>query len=157
MFEDEVVKILGTIGIKANEEKLETPPQEEFGDLSYPCFELAKEQRRNPNEIANEIASKIKIPKNFVIEKVEAKGAYVNFFFNYSKLTEITIKTILKKKTLDKLNGKTYMVEFAHPNTHKGFHIGHLRNITIGESLSRILEFAGYKVCLLYTSPSPRD
>jgi arginyl-tRNA synthetase len=37
-------------------------------------------------------------------------------------------------------------VEFAHPNTHKAFHIGHVRNITLGESLSRVLHFAGYKV-----------
>lgn len=38
------------------------------------------------------------------------------------------------------------MVEFAHPNTHKAFHIGHLRNITTGESIVRLLESQGYKV-----------
>jgi len=38
------------------------------------------------------------------------------------------------------------MVEFAHPNTHKAFHIGHLRNITTGESLIRLLEATGHKV-----------
>lgn len=41
---------------------------------------------------------------------------------------------------------KTVMVEFAHPNTHKAFHIGHLRNITTGESIVRLLEAAGYRV-----------
>lgn len=43
-------------------------------------------------------------------------------------------------------NRKTYMVEFAHPNTHKAFHIGHLRNITTGESIVRLLESQGHKV-----------
>ncbi len=41
------------------------------------------------------------------------------------------------------LRGKKIMVEFAHPNTHKEFHIGHLRNISIGESIVRILEEVG--------------
>lgn len=42
--------------------------------------------------------------------------------------------------------GATVMVEFAHPNTHKAFHIGHLRNITTGETMVRLLEAAGYEV-----------
>ena len=41
---------------------------------------------------------------------------------------------------------KTYMVEFAHPNTHKAFHIGHLRNITTGECAVRLLESQGNRV-----------
>ncbi len=144
MFENDVLKLLKSVNIKAEEEDLEIPPQEEFGDLSFTCFELAKEQKRNPAEIANEIASKIKIPKGYVIEKVEVKGAYVNFFFDYKKLAEFILKSKLEPIKIGK--GKNYLIEFAHPNTHKGFHIGHLRNITIGESLSRILEFVGYKV-----------
>lgn len=43
-------------------------------------------------------------------------------------------------------NAKRIMVEFAHPNTHKAFHIGHLRNITTGESLIRLLEATGHEV-----------
>lgn len=43
-------------------------------------------------------------------------------------------------------NAKRIMVEFAHPNTHKAFHIGHLRNITTGESLVRLLEATGHEV-----------
>jgi len=43
-------------------------------------------------------------------------------------------------------NKKTIMVEFAHPNTHKAFHIGHLRNITTGECVIRLLESQGHKV-----------
>jgi arginyl-tRNA synthetase len=42
--------------------------------------------------------------------------------------------------------GKRIMVEFAHPNTHKAFHIGHLRNITTGESIVRLLSAVGHDV-----------
>ena len=38
------------------------------------------------------------------------------------------------------------MVEFSNPNTHKAFHVGHLRSAILGESLARIIEFAGYDV-----------
>lgn len=43
-------------------------------------------------------------------------------------------------------NMHTIMVEFAHPNTHKAFHIGHLRNITTGEAIVRLLESQGNKL-----------
>lgn len=43
-------------------------------------------------------------------------------------------------------NAKRIMVEFAHPNTHKAFHIGHLRNITTGESVVRLLEASAHTV-----------
>src|SRR3989338_1095487 len=148
MFEEQVVKLLATAGIRTNAEKLEVPPQDEFGDTSFPCFELAKQQRRNPMEIANGIASKIKIPKGSVVQKIEVKGAYVNFFLDYSKFSQHVLKQILnKKENYGKGEEKQkIMVEFAHPNTHKLFHIGHLRNITTGESIARILEFSGVTV-----------
>ena len=46
----------------------------------------------------------------------------------------------------DHLSSRKIMVEFAHPNTHKAFHIGHLRNITTGESIVRLLESQGVTV-----------
>ncbi len=148
MFEDEVVKILETTGVKADKDILETPPQEEFGDASFPCFHLAKEQRRNPVEIATEIASKIKLPKSSSIEKLEAKGPYVNFFYNYSKLSENVLKEISKKK---ELYGKgkekeKIMIEYSGPNTNKPLHVGHLRNDSLGMSISNLLEFSGNQV-----------
>ncbi len=42
--------------------------------------------------------------------------------------------------------GEMVMVEFSNPNTHKAFHVGHLRSAILGEFISRILEFAGYEV-----------
>ncbi|MEM5805692.1 MAG: arginine--tRNA ligase [Candidatus Aenigmatarchaeota archaeon] len=146
MLEDEVLKILRSVDIKAKEENLETPPQEELGDLSFPCFQLAKEQKRNPQVIANEIASKIKIPKNSVIEKVEAKGAYVNFFLDYSKFSKIVLKNMIRLNKLKFGRNKKILIEYSSPNPIHPIHVGSARNTFIGESLSRIFQFAGYTV-----------
>ncbi len=126
---------------------LEKPPRPEMGDLAFPCFELAKAKRANPKDMAKKVSLKLK-PAG-MIKWIEAIGPYINFHADWEKLGENIIKDILKKK--DKYGSsprkkKRVMVEFAHPNTHKAFHIGHVRNITLGESLSRILEFGGYGV-----------
>ena len=67
--------------VKLDKEKIAemvtSPSDPKLGDFAFPCFLLAKELKKNPNEIAKELASKIKI-KDF--EKVQAVGPYVNFF-----------------------------------------------------------------------------
>jgi len=134
---------------KTNEEilsSLEVPPSPELGDFAFPCFSLAKEFKKNPVIIAQEVASKLKLPEE--IEKIQTQGAYVNFFVNKNTLTSNIIKSILSEK--DKFGkGKDkekIMVEFSQANTHKAFHVGHIRGTSIGESISRILEFQGSSV-----------
>jgi arginyl-tRNA synthetase len=150
----EIIGLLKQSNLLKNEnieETLEIPPQPEFGDMaSKICFLLPKKLKKSPNDIANDVMKKIKIPEDSLISKVEAKACYINFFFNYPRIAKIILRTILKEKdsygNSDVGKKKCIMVEFAHPNTHKGFHIGHLRNISIGESVSRILGFTGHKV-----------
>ena len=152
MLRDEVLKILNKVvkGIDLDK-TLETPPDPRFGDMaSSVCFSLSKKLKKPPQAIAEEIVKKIKIPKGSSITKLEAKAGYINFFFDYSKIAKLSLKKILKEKNSYGSSStgkkKKIMVEFAHPNTHKSFHIGHLRNICIGESVCRILEFTGHKV-----------
>jgi len=150
MLENEVLDLLKQAEVIAKEDELEKSPQEEFGDLAFPCFNLAKVKKMNPNEIAKEISNKIEIPKDSFIKKIEVRGPYVNFYYNYSELSKLLLEKIFKEKnnygSSNVGERKKVMVEFCHANTHKGFHIGHFRNICIGESLSRILEFTGHKV-----------
>ena len=125
---------------------LEIPPSKDLGDFSFPCFTLAKDLKKSPIEIALDISKKI--TKNDFIERVEVKGPYLNFFINKDKLIELTLKKILKEK--DKFGSASrkkdkVMIEFSQPNTHKEFHIGHLRNVALGDSLVRIYRFNGYK------------
>ena len=118
---------------------LEIPPSQEFGDYSFPCFNLSKIMKKPPEKIATKL--KTKILANFPpqIEKIETKGPYLNFFINKNQLAENLIKKILKEKNnYGKTKHKTQniMVEFPSPNTNKPLHLGHLRNMSIGDRKS---------------------
>lgn len=146
----EVANALKFVGL-SNEEiekTIETPQDSSKGDFAFPCFILSKSWKKNPVEIAKEVVSKIK--SNGVFEKIEAVGPYVNFFVDKSKLAIETLKKIEKEKASygkNKAgNGKSFMIEFSQPNTHKAFHVGHIRGTTVGESIARLKEFSGYSV-----------
>jgi arginyl-tRNA synthetase len=143
MIEEEIEAALRKIGMK--EIKLEIPKIREFGDIAFPCFELSKKEGRSPNEIAEEIVKKIEIGKDGLISKVEARSGYVNFFFNYPKISELVLKEILKKGK-EKKRGERVMIEFSQPNPVHSMHIGHARGTFLGDSLARILEYLGYDV-----------
>lgn len=123
------------------------PPDFKLGDIATPLsFELAKKLKKNPIQIAKDIAETIVLPKG--IEKAETTGGYINFFFDRKYFSKETIKKIIID---DKNYGKgskkkeKVMVEYSQPNTHKSFHIGHLRNVCLGDALSNIMEFSGYE------------
>ncbi len=88
------------------------------------------------------------------IEKIEIAGpGFLNIHFSKAKLSTLALELLFSKdsanirqKSTKLKKGKTIMVEFAHPNTHKAFHIGHLRNIITGECIVRLLEAIGNKV-----------
>ncbi|MCK4714990.1 MAG: arginine--tRNA ligase, partial [Candidatus Aenigmarchaeota archaeon] len=147
-FRKDVVKILSRqVPRKLVEKGLEKPPENIGADLAYPCFVLARKKKKNPAEIAKEISSRLK-PAGLVGE-VNFYGPYINFFIGWKDAAPVLLRAVLKEKEKygrGKSLDEKYMIEFAHPNTHKAFHIGHVRNICLGESLSRILENAGYRV-----------
>ncbi|MFH1712054.1 MAG: arginine--tRNA ligase [Patescibacteria group bacterium] len=140
-------KALGK-GFTVTTDILETPPDEKLGDIAFPCFEFAKGESKNPVEVARELAAKIGPSK--MIEKVDAVGPYVNFTFDNQALTEQVIKEVdqdQEKYGYSKLGkGKKVIVDYAQPNTHKEFHVGHIRNGVLGQSVVNILEANGYKV-----------
>jgi arginyl-tRNA synthetase len=117
---------------------IEVPPQQEMGDYAFPCFILAKQLKKNPQEIAKDLEG-LKCKE---LEKIEAKGPYVNFFINKTLLA----KQVLSAKTKPKKKNYKVMVEYSQPNTHKEFHVGHLRTLFLGESIVRILQKNGYTV-----------
>ena len=126
------------------------PPKAELGDLALPCFALAKAMKVNPIEAAKAVTEKLKTKDLKLVDKIEAAGPYVNFYLNSQALADLVLREIKKQgKNYGKNNlgkSKKILVEFAQPNTHKAFHIGHLRGTLAGESLARILENADYKV-----------
>jgi arginyl-tRNA synthetase len=131
-------------------EFLETPSSPDFGDYAFPCFFLAKELKKEPFEIALELRKNIGNFPETDFEDIQTKGSYVNFFLNRKDLArKVSWDAITQKKNYGKLDlgkRKRLMIEFPSPNTNKPLHLGHLRNMAIGESLSRIMEFEGKKV-----------
>ena len=144
MLEKEVINLLASAGVRADEEILETPSLKEFGDLAFPCFGLAKVEKRNPNDIAKNIQNKIKLDDDSTIGKVEARGGYVNFFFNYQKFTEKVLISVSKRHPVQ--IKENILVEFSQPNPVHSMHIGHARGTLLGESLCNIYEYLGHKV-----------
>jgi arginyl-tRNA synthetase len=130
---------------------LEQPPKGINADLAFPCFSLAKEQKRNPNIIAEELEHKIreKIKPNSLVKDVKSLGPYLNFYINNEKFSELLLKDVIKqgkKYGSKKKTKQKFMLEYCHANTHKAFHVGHTRNICTGECIARILENEGIKV-----------
>ncbi len=145
MFKEE---ILAALQKHVKDPVLEVPPDPKMGDFAFPCFALSKELKKNPVEIAKDLASKIKKPKS--IEKIISIGPYVNFFVDKSALGKSVLSDVLKQKKKygesDDLKNEIVAIDYSSPNIGKPFHFGHLRSTIIGESLARILECRGAKV-----------
>lgn len=125
---------------------LEIPPNTDMGDYAFPCFSLAKTLKKSPVQIALElkadIESDIAAGKAPVLQKISSINAYLNFHINKEAYAR---EIILKVPVFEKKNKKV-MVEFSQPNTHKEFHVGHLRNACLGDSISKVTKAAGYEV-----------
>jgi arginyl-tRNA synthetase len=123
------------------------PPNSGLGDLSLPCFQIAKELGKNPPEVSSELVRLFsEVPE---IAGVRAMGPYINFTLQQENLAEIILPEISVQKDRYGYNetgeNKRVMIEFANLNTHKEFHVGHLRNITFGDSIAKILKANGFK------------
>lgn len=131
---------------------LEIPPEVAMGDYAFPCFRLAKLMRKAPPKIALEIVHTLQdsIDRCEEFSKVEAVGAYINFHISISFLTHRILPTIFDgsyfeaSSRVDKK--EKVMIEYSQPNTHKGFHVGHMRNVALGESLCKIYQYNGFEV-----------
>ncbi|MEH7225754.1 arginine--tRNA ligase [Bacillus sp. JJ1566] len=125
---------------------IEKPKFQEQGDLAFPCFTLAKQYRKAPAVIAQEIAASIQGP---LFEKVIAEGPYVNCFLNKQEVSKQILQTILTEGTnygnhsfgID----EAITIDFSSPNIAKPFSMGHLRSTVIGNSIANIVEKCGYQ------------
>ena len=97
-------------------------------------------------EIAALIAGEISPPAAF--ELIQAENAYINAYFETATYAARVVDTVLQQKAdfgRGAPRGERVMVEYSQPNTHHSFHIGHARNTVLGESLARLVEFAGFE------------
>ena len=124
--------------------------------LAVPMFPIAAGEARSGKKVivpkrAQELAegSREYLGELPGFSHIDAVNGYLNLYFSTSEYAQRVVDTILGEGEeygkADSLN-KTVMVEYSQPNTHKSFHVGHLRNVILGGSVCRILEFAGYDV-----------
>ncbi|MCX6055776.1 MAG: arginine--tRNA ligase [Chloroflexi bacterium] len=99
------------------------------------------------DEIARGVASRIDLPLGIL--KIEAVKGYLNVYFSPAIYTQRIVDLVLEQGEAFGRGprlGKKVMIEFSQPNTHKAFHVGHLRSAFLGDVLSRISDAAGYDV-----------
>jgi len=151
LIKEEIRKIIEVaaknLGIEVPDFSVEKPKEAAHGDYSTNiALALSKQLKKNPNEIAKQIASSI---INKLFKKVEVVGGFINFFLD-DRIFNENIKQVLKEKNKfgknTVLKNKKVIIEYTDPNILKEFHIGHLMSNTIGESISRIFEFQGASV-----------
>src|SRR3989344_4912851 len=100
-FKQEISKVLEHHGAK--DVHLEVPP-EGMGDFAFPCFLLREHFKKNPAEIAAYLSQKIRLP---FLEKIEAKGPYLNFFIKRQALAQQALAAGISPV---KKRGKTVMI-----------------------------------------------
>lgn len=121
-------------------------PDPKLGDKALACFELAKQLKTNPVDVAAKLA------QNFIpgpeIARVQNAGPYLNIFFSdlylASALAEISKDNNFGQNKVGEK--KKIVLEFSGPNTNKPQHVGHLRNNVLGQSLVQILQACDYHV-----------
>lgn len=118
----------------------------EHGDLSFPCFTLAKSMRKNPALIARELAEKF---TDHPVGIVTAAGPYLNVKLDESNVAAKLLTDIFNSEQYGSSNkgeGQTIVIDYSSPNIAKPFGIGHLRSTVIGRAIKNLFEYQGYKV-----------
>ncbi|MCC2680173.1 MAG: hypothetical protein K0R29_2749 [Pseudobdellovibrio sp.] len=115
------------------------PPNPDMGHLAFGCFIFAKVLKKSPAQVATDLKAQWQPVDG--IASVEAAGPYLNFKFTSEFLAQHTVENVLNgsvfKTKLVAEPPKT-MFEYSQPNTHKELHVGHMRNLCLGDSLVRL-------------------
>jgi arginyl-tRNA synthetase len=120
-----------------------TRPEEQFGDYSTNvALQLAGKLGRNPRELAEELAAKVRDNMSDQVSEVTVAGpGFINL-----KLNDLTLVGALDQQPARSLEGKTVVAEYSDPNPFKVLHAGHLYTSVVGDSIANLLEKAGADV-----------
>ena len=124
------------------------PPKADMGDAAFPMFAYAKSAHKAPAVIASDIASRLE--KSHPAGEVSTAGPYINVAFDLSSLSSSIFDKVESEGdsygNSSQMKGRRMMVEFSCPNTNKPLHLGHMRNDSLGQSVSELLKSQGAEV-----------
>jgi arginyl-tRNA synthetase len=126
-------------------------PRPELGDLSVNvAFQLAKKTGEKPQKVAQSIGRNLKLVGIPIIGMFDVHSTgYINFKVNYPELAYRTLIEALTNEQFGSINigqGRRVLLEHTSVNPNKALHVGHLRNVVVGDSVARLLSFTGYDV-----------
>ncbi len=141
---DILLSALSSLDITADKKEiynqLGLPPKENMGEIAFPCFQYAKALKDSPANIANKIQEKIK--KNNLVIEAKSFGPYLNFYINSVELAKMIDPQIIFNQNIIEQSEKT-MIEYSQPNTHKELHVGHMRNLCLGDAIVKLYRYVG--------------
>lgn len=126
---------------------LENPKDRNLAHFAMPCFMMAKELKKSPNIIAQELSDELNSKKLDCFESIENVGGYVNFKLSADYLDLLTNKALADEVNFAKgdKKEKTFLLEYISANPTGPLHIGHARGAVYGDSLKRVARHLGYK------------
>jgi arginyl-tRNA synthetase len=135
----------GPLMADADVDTLDVPvqgvPDDQPGDYGSPvAFGLARALRRNPAQIAARLAVLVRPPEG--VARVAAVGPYLNVDLDPGSFVRAVVDTPLAAAP----RGRKIVIEHTSVNPNKEAHVGHLRNIVLGDALARIERAAGFEV-----------
>jgi arginyl-tRNA synthetase len=164
MFERDQQAVEAQIRVYCAENRLPDPGELQWSPIPFAgewgittsFFQLAAKEARSgvrvnvperAQQLAAGVASWLGLPAGF--SRLEAVKGYLNLYFSTAVFAQRVVDGVLEQGARfgsGEPKGKRVMVEFSQPNTHKAFHVGHLRSAILGDAVARILEHAGYEV-----------
>jgi len=152
IFSDEVAQELAKVTQSKQEEikkLLQVPKESAHGDIAFPCFLLAKEQKQSPLAIAQSLANQL----NLSFGKVTAIGPYINITINNDAFITPILQQIhngekiifAKTDETSPASKRCILIESPSPNTNKPLHLGHLRNMLLGSTIKTLKQSLGHE------------
>ena len=157
-FKGQVLSALQDAVAKRNypevEFKIEEPPRSELGDISTNvCFQISRRIKKDVKEVSEDLVNEIDIRERGLISSVSThQNGYINFRANYPEMGFISLKSAILDSNyghVDIGRGENVMVEHTSVNPNKALHVGHLRNVILGDAITRILKFTNHNVTVM--------
>lgn len=149
-----LIESLNKMGVQSDSILLENPKNSNFGDLSTNlAMQLAKELKKPPRAIAQEIISNLEDTRNYLLKTEIAGAGFINFWLSPKMFQEALSELFSTGEYFGKQKygiGKKVLVEYVSANPTGLLHIGHGRNGVIGDTLANLYSWLGYDVTREY-------